>query len=518
MAFTIGAALLSAGNLANSIIGGNKADKNAKEANAIAREQLALQRQITQWNMEQAALTRPYMQQGYESVLDRATPTYDLAKTTATNTDARGMDAVNRNLGTISNINDFINMMKAHANDPNYLGRLDNSEAARAAINAQLDARNTTNDRLALENRANAQDVANLNENEQRLLQQYLKGRQANIDDLVMADRNRTLADTGQLRSDLIAAESRLGQRVAPKTYTDADIQRESEIRGQEARFAVDRAANVASSANEAGLIRNGIDASSTGADSRATIAARLAPLYQQAYTNSRNDALNYIKGLQGVETTSMANDNAYRNATLNEIISNALAPLTAEKGLATSGQQLGIGAVQKGTVAQTGINTNYVTPLNTDPTTWAGLYNQGTNATNSNILGGYNASSSASGLINNLLSNMTSGENGSIQNMTQVLSALNALAANAGTGSRVTPNDPSSSVSFSNAANTTAANANSAIGTALGSFATKNGEKIGSGLDSLFGRLFGSGNGGSGGSGVSSPTITSATPALGFE
>lgn len=491
MAFTIGSALLSAGNLANSIIGGSKAASSAKEANAIAREQLALQRQVAEWNMQQAALTRPYMQKGYESVLDRASPTYDLAKTTASNIDSRGMDAVNRNLDSISDINAFINMMKARSDDARFLSRTDGAQAEQDAINAQLTGRNATNDRLALENRDNAQAVATRNANEQRFLQQYQMGRQATIDDLVMADRNRTLADTAQLRSDLDAAESRLGQRVAPKTYSDTDIQRESEIRGQEARFAVDRAATAASSANEAGLISKGIDSSSTGADSRTMMAARLAPLYQQAYSTSRNDALNYIKGLQGVEATSMANDNAYRNATLNEIISNALAPLTAERGLATSGQQLNIGPVQEAAVQPTGINANYLNMLRTDPTTWAGLYNQGTASSNSNILGGYNASSNASNLINGLLSNMATGSNASIGNMTNVLNTLTTLAANAGTGSRVNPTDPSGAINYSNAANTTSANANSAIGTTLGNFMTKNESGLRS-IGDLFGGLFG--------------------------
>jgi hypothetical protein len=504
-----GSLIVGAAGLANSIIGGNKAAKNAKEANAIARENLALQREVANFGMESARLARPYMQKGYETVLDRAAPTYDLARTVAANNESRGMEAVSRNLGTISDINDFIEMMKSRSNDANFLSRLDKSEADRAAINALIAGRNATNDRLALENRDNAQAVANLNENEQRLLQRYLMSRQATIDDAVLADRTRTLDTTGQLRSDLAAAEAQLGQRLAPKTYTDADIQRESEIRGQEARFAVDRAATVASSANEAGLIAKGIDASSTGADSRATIAARLAPLYQQAYTTSRNDALNYIKGLQGVETSSMSNDNAYRTATLNEIINSALAPLTAEKGLATSGQQLGVGAVQKATVNPTGINTNYVAPLTTDPTTWGGLYNQGTTANNSNIISGYNTANTTSGLINTLLSNITSGSNASIANMTGVLNALNSLTANAGNGSRVNPVDPSASVSFSNAANTTSANANSAIGTSLGNFMTKNGDTLGSGANSIgnfLSGLFGGGSGGSGGSGVSSP------------
>ncbi|CAB5220293.1 hypothetical protein UFOVP235_30 [uncultured Caudovirales phage] len=136
-----------------------------------------------------------------------------------------------------------------------------------------------------------------------------------------IATDQRSRYDTGvnELRDVTRSAISNLGDIKAIPQMTSADISAEGDKRRALYERAIDRAANVASSQNEAALIRGGVDSSSTGAARRSEVAEKIAPLYEQAYQRASDDALKYMTGVQSTLFAGYDKDLARRAQVLNE-------------------------------------------------------------------------------------------------------------------------------------------------------------------------------------------------------
>lgn len=149
-----------------------------------------------------------------------------------------------------------------------------------------------------------------------------------------MQDRDRILGRTGQMYDDLQAARGEMGDIAPTRQFTEADIDGEAQRRAGIYGSAVDRAVDRIASVNEAGLIRRGVDRSSTGDAARSTIAERVAPLYEDAYRRAADDALRYITGMQGTLYAGADQEMERRSRALAEITGIYGAPLQFESRL----------------------------------------------------------------------------------------------------------------------------------------------------------------------------------------
>lgn len=156
--------------------------------------------------------------------------------------------------------------------------------------------------------------------------------RQFQIDELrraqAIAEQNRQMAvdqrskydaATGELRDTTRQALLNLGDIREIPELKSSDIMAEEGRRRALYERAIDRAANMASSQNEAALIRGGVDASSTGAHRRAEVAEKIAPLYEQAYQRAADDALKYMSGVQSTLFANYDKNLQRRASVLNE-------------------------------------------------------------------------------------------------------------------------------------------------------------------------------------------------------
>lgn len=123
---------------------------------------------------------------------------------------------------------------------------------------------------------------------------------------LAMEDRNRDLATRARYDEALGGYTDAITNTLRELgALPDAPQLSREEIAAEEMRRrdlyerAIDRAADRASSQNEAALIRGGTDASTTGALRRAEVAAKIAPLYEEAYKRAGDDALKYMVGVR---------------------------------------------------------------------------------------------------------------------------------------------------------------------------------------------------------------------------
>lgn len=181
--------------------------------------------------------------------------------------------------------------------------------------------------------------------------------RQFQIDELrraqQIAEANRAIT-TGQqskynagvedLRNATRTALSTLGDIREVPQLTSADINAEGDKRRALYERAIDRAANIAASQNEAALIRGGVDSSSTGAARRAEVAEKVAPLYEQAYQRASDDALKYMAGVQSTLFANYDKDLARRAAVLNETRLPITAYLEGLRGMPQLSADAGVG------------------------------------------------------------------------------------------------------------------------------------------------------------------------------
>lgn len=147
-------------------------------------------------------------------------------------------------------------------------------------------------------------------------------------------DRNRVLGRTGAMFDELQGARAEMGDIAATPSFSQADIEAEAGRRSGIYRDAVDRAVDRVASIGEAGLIRRGIDRSSTGDAARAAVAERVAPLYEDAYRRAADDALKYISGVQSTLFAGADQEMERRGRVLSEITGSYGAPLQFESRL----------------------------------------------------------------------------------------------------------------------------------------------------------------------------------------
>ena len=146
----------------------------------------------------------------------------------------------------------------------------------------------------------------------------YLRQVQAERD-TEMGIRNQILAGADDLQSRLEAAASQLGYVPEIEQITPEMIDAEVARRTGEYMSDVDRAAEAVASANEADLIRAGIDVSTGATQRRGDIAGRLAQEYQNARQRAYDDAMGYISGRSNAMATNVGNIMDRRSAILGE-------------------------------------------------------------------------------------------------------------------------------------------------------------------------------------------------------
>ena len=134
-----------------------------------------------------------------------------------------------------------------------------------------------------------------------------------------LAVREQILNQIYGLQDSLTGAQAELGYIPEIQQITEADIAREIERRSGEYTADVDRAATAVASVNEADLIRNGMDLSTTGNRRRADITRQLASEYQDARQRAYDDAMSYIAGKSDTMASNVGNIIDRRAANLGE-------------------------------------------------------------------------------------------------------------------------------------------------------------------------------------------------------
>jgi len=136
-----------------------------------------------------------------------------------------------------------------------------------------------------------------------------------------LAIRERILAQTDNMQSELNRAFTEFGPMPEAPVVSAEDIENEVTRRQGEYQSDVDRAAKIASSQNEANLIRAGLDSSTPGTARRADVARELAQAYQNARQRAYDDALAYITGKQDTLLTGYGAEVGRRGQILDEIM-----------------------------------------------------------------------------------------------------------------------------------------------------------------------------------------------------
>lgn len=147
--------------------------------------------------------------------------------------------------------------------------------------------------------------------------------------------QERILSEAGIIGDEMDRVMAQFGDYTPPKRYTEADVERTNSQFLSDYMADADRAAEKIASVNEAGLIRNGVDMSSTGDSSRRELLQeQITPLYNRARIQARNDALSYITGLQTNEIEAAKADLAARSGVMDEVMKREGMTLAALQGL----------------------------------------------------------------------------------------------------------------------------------------------------------------------------------------
>lgn len=207
--------------------------------------------------------------------------------------------------------------------------------------------------------------------------------------DFAIRRQEDILREAGLLQDNLQVALKGLGDMPEIRQYGEKDV-REAEADFYDHYLeGADRAADRLASTNEAGLIRAGVDVSSTGDSARRRLLQeQLVPLYSQARMQARNDALQWITGLQENELAYNEAERARRGRVLEELTGVNSQRLEALQGLrdlpsATRGDYLQLGSavtpfstltsagnydspldVRSGVLDRGGVNTGYNTTM----------------------------------------------------------------------------------------------------------------------------------------------------------
>lgn len=153
-------------------------------------------------------------------------------------------------------------------------------------------------------------------------IQQYMSAQSQAYDERAydMAYRDRMLETVDGTRAGLQQMLEALGAAPELDTLTREDFEAETQRRQDLYQSDVDRAAQAVASANEADLMRSGLDESTVGTDRRGQIAERLSHEYQNARARAYNDALSYVSGQSEAIGSSAAREMQQRAAMLGEM------------------------------------------------------------------------------------------------------------------------------------------------------------------------------------------------------
>ena len=172
-------------------------------------------------------------------------------------------------------------------------------------------------------------DLKRQYENQERakIQREFMMGAYTDATTAAREEQNRDLAMrdriTGQIDSlsgTVRAAYDAMGQAPTVERLSKADIDSEIARRTEQYTSDVDRAADRVASINEAGLVRSGMDRSTTGTAARGEVAGRLADEYQSARNRAYDDALKYITGKSDALTGNVNDIMANRSSVLGEV------------------------------------------------------------------------------------------------------------------------------------------------------------------------------------------------------
>lgn len=132
--------------------------------------------------------------------------------------------------------------------------------------------------------------------------------------------QQRIMREANMLRDTIDETLASFGDLPLPKRYGESDIQSAESEFYQGFLSDADRAADRIASVNEAGLIRGGVDQSTTGDSSRRELLqTQIIPLYQTARNRARQEALQYVSGLQENEANAFNTQVGARAAAIDE-------------------------------------------------------------------------------------------------------------------------------------------------------------------------------------------------------
>lgn len=224
-----------------------------------------------------------------------------------------------------------------------------------------------------------------------------------------LAIRDRMTDQIDRLQGTVQAAYDSMGSAPTVERLTQADIDNEIARRTAQYTSDVDRAADRVASINEAGLMRSGMDRSTTGTAARGEIASRLADEYQSARDKAYDDALKFITGKSTALTANVNDIIANRSSILNEIGNVAGLGLDQLRNLPTVASRLGAnqyaqligdGSYDRGVVSA----NNYATPVSISSGIYDGMDAMSGRMSNYNVgrSGAYNRSSGVQSAVTN--------------------------------------------------------------------------------------------------------------------
>jgi len=160
-----------------------------------------------------------------------------------------------------------------------------------------------------------------------RMEREYTVGEYEKASSQAYAERDESLKNRAEImkrisgmQSSLEKAASGLGAIPEIEQLKKSDIDNEINRRSDLYQSDVDRAADKMASIGEAGLIRGGIDRSSSGLGVRGDITRRIADEYQSARNRAYDDALNYITGRHDAYAKNVDDIIGRRQSVLREV------------------------------------------------------------------------------------------------------------------------------------------------------------------------------------------------------
>ena len=160
-----------------------------------------------------------------------------------------------------------------------------------------------------------------------RMEREYTVGEYEKASSQAYAERDESLKNRAEIMKRITGmqnavekAASGLGAIPEIEQLKKSDIDNEINRRSEQYQSDVDRAADKMASIGEAGLIRGGIDRSSSGLGVRGDITRRIADEYQSARNRAYDDALNYITGRHDAYAKNVTDIIGRRTSVLNEV------------------------------------------------------------------------------------------------------------------------------------------------------------------------------------------------------